>query len=256
MRFALLAAVLELGCFGQRMALRPDLAALPIPAASPDLTEDHFKRDRTTGVNDEDLRAILAAPVYVDETQRVGVLPVSGQYRPDPSLPLPAVPAELTKSLEGNGMFQAASEISADWPTGYDVPGLRELAARYRAGYLLLYRHRFVDDNSTNAWCLLYPTIIGALVAPSRSLQTAGVLEATLFDVRSGTLLFTVYERVEAASQATPLNDDDRLREMKRRLLREAGEKLAVQVVGKVRHLIALRPGSSPAASARMVPSS
>ena len=153
-------------------------------------------------------------------------------------------------------MFQAASEISADWPTGYDVPGLRELAARYRAGYLLLYRHRFVDDNSTNAWCLLYPTIIGALVAPSRSLQTAGVLEATLFDVRSGTLLFTVYERVEAASQATPLNDDDRLREMKRRLLREAGEKLAVQVVGKVRHLIALRPGSSPAASARMVPSS
>ncbi len=33
---------------------------------------------------------------------------------------------------------------------------LRELAARYRSEYLLLYRHRFVDRSYTNAWGWLY----------------------------------------------------------------------------------------------------
>ena len=41
------------------------------------------------------------------------------------------------------------------------------------------------------AW--LYLTLVGTIVAPSRTLETAGVLEATLFDVRTGTVLFTVY---------------------------------------------------------------
>jgi hypothetical protein len=222
------------------------------------LDEDHFKRDRPTAVSEEGLRAILDAPVYLDPTQRLGVLPVEAFYRPDYALPLPAVPAELTRSLDGAGIFQATSEISTDWPADHDLPGLRELAARYRSGYLLLYRHRFADDNSANGWCWLYPTIIGAIVAPSRTLETAGVLEATLFDVRTGTLLFTVYERVRATSDATPWHDGHKMQEMKTRLLKEAGEKLAAQVVAKVRHLVALKPASkgAPAASARLVPSS
>ena len=42
----------------------------------------------------------------------------------------------------------------------------------------------------------------------------AGVLEATLFDVRSGTILFTLYERVHARSDETPCDDDRKLRAM------------------------------------------
>ena len=232
-------------------AVRPQIAPMSyLKDASPAqvLDEDHFKRDRPTAVSEEGLRAILDAPVYLDTTQRLGVLPVEAFYRPDYALPLPPVPAELTRSLDAAGIFEATSEISTDWPADHDLPGLRELAARYRSGYLLLYRHRFADDNSANGWCWLYPTIIGAIVAPSRTLETAGVLEATLFDVRTGTLLFTVYERVRASTDATPWNDGHKMQEMKARLLKEAGEKLAAQVVAKMRQLVALKPASADGA--------
>jgi len=251
-------AGLEFGC-AHSGALRPQLGPLPIAeVATPPrpLAEDHFKRDRPTSVSEADLRAILQAPVDLDETQRLGVLPIVESYQPDRALPIPAVPAELARSLDAAGVFQATSEISTDWPADRDLPGLRELAARYRSGYLLLYRHRFLDDNSANGWCWLYPTLIGAIVTPSRTLETAGVLEATLFDVRTGTLLFTVYERVRGTSDATPWNDDHKLQEMKMRLLQQAGEKLAAQVVAKVRHLVALKANRREAMSAQAVPSS
>ncbi len=253
------AAALECGCASTPALLRaPQLEPLAIQGAVPPpaLAEDHFKRDRQGAIEEENLRAILDAPVLLDETQRLGVLPVAGSYRPDLDVPIPTVPAELARSLDAAGVFQATSEISTDWPADHDLPGLRELAARYRSGYLLLYRHRFVDDDSANGWCWLYPTLIGAIVAPSRTLETAGVLEATLFDVRTGTLLFTVYERVRATSDETPWNNGQKMRQMKMRLLQQAGEKLASQVVAKVRHLVALKASRKEAVTARAVPSS
>jgi hypothetical protein len=102
--------------------------------------------------------------------------------------------------------------------------------------------HRFLDQGYLNAWAWLYPTLLGAIVAPSRTLETAGVLEATLFDVRSGTILFTVYERVRASSDERPWDEDRKLRAMKLRLLEQAAGKLAERVVSKVRHLAALQP--------------
>jgi len=231
------------GCAAHAPALHPKMPALGVSAPA---DEDHFRRDRAGGVSEDGLRAILEAPVHLDPTQRLGVLPVSDSYRPERGVPLPAVPAELTRSLEAAGLFQATSEVSTDWPVDGDVPGLRELAARYRSGYLLLYRHRFVDESYLNAWAWLYPTLVGAIVAPSRTLETAGVLEATLFDVRSGTLLFTVYERVRARSDETPWDDDRKLRAMQMRLLEQAAGKLAEQVVSKVRHLAAASQGSQP----------
>lgn len=236
--------LIEAGCAVMHPELRaPDFAA-------PALADDHFQRDRAGGVSEEGLRAILDAPVYLDETQRLGVLPVSGEYRPERGVPLPAVPAELTRSLDAAGLFQATSEVSTDWPVDGDIPGLRELAARYRSGYLLLYRHRFVDDGWANGWAWLYPTIVGALVAPSRTVETAGVLEATLFDVRTGTILFTVYERVHAVADETPWAEERKRRAMKLRLLDQAATKLGEQVVSKVRHLAALRPAKEKEALA------
>ena len=229
------ASLLAAGC-ATAHASEPHLAPLAIAGAEP-LAKDHFHRDRTSALSEEALRAILDAPVQVDEGQRVGVVPVGDAYRPERTLPLPAVPGELTRALDAAGLFDASTEVSADWPADGDIPGLRELAARYRSGYLLLYRQRFADDSSANAWCLLYPTIIGAIVAPSRSLETAGVLEATLFDVRTGTLLFTVYERVRGRAEATPSGEDRKLQEVKTRLLEQAASKLAEQVVAKVRRL-------------------
>jgi hypothetical protein len=241
----LAAATLQAGCASNAVALRPELSPLAVGKAPP-LTADAFRRDKSAAVTEEALRSILAAPVELDETQRLGVLPVTEAYRPERGLPLPAVPAELTRSLDAAGLFQATSEMSTDWPADGDIAGLRELAARYRSGYLLLYRQRFLDDAYANAWAWLYPTLIGAILAPSRTLETAGVLEATLFDVRTGTILFTVYERVSAASTETPWDEDRKMAKLKQGLLEKAAARLAESVVSKVRRLarVASRPES------------
>jgi len=236
-----IAGSLQQGCAHAALA-HPEMRPLAGVATSA-LVEDHFQRDRAGGITEEGLRAILEAPVQLDQTQRLGVLPVSDAYRPERAMPLASVPAELTRAIEAAGLFQGTSEVSTDWPADGDVPGLREIAARYRSGYLLLYRHRFVDDSYVNAWGWLYLTVVGGMVAPSRTLETAGVLEATLFDVRSGTILFTIYERVRARADEMPWHEDRKLRAMKTRLLDQAAAKLAEQVVSKLRRLVAV---SSP----------
>jgi hypothetical protein len=236
----LASAAVAQGCAASAHALRPQLPALAMAKAAP-LTDDHFRRDKPTAIGEEALRSILDAPVELDETQRLGVLPVTDAYRPERALPLPKVPAELTRSLDAAGLFQATSEMSTDWPADGDIAGLRELAARYRSGYLLLYRQRFLDQAYVNGWAWLYPTVIGAIVAPSRTLETAGVLEATLFDVRSGTILFTVYERVRASSNDTPWDEDRKIEALKLRMLEQGAGRLAEAVVSKVRRLASAR---------------
>jgi hypothetical protein len=83
---------------------------------------------------------------------------------------------------------------------------------------------------------------LGVLFAPAQTLESAGVLEATLFDVKTGTLLFTVFERVHAESDETVFHNDRKRRLMKEKLLAEAAGKLAAQVVEKSRRLAAARP--------------
>lgn len=212
-------------------------AAPPAP-----LTEDHFTRDRSTAVTEEQLKEILRAPVFLEEGARLGVVPVAFRYAPDEAVPTVAAPAALVEALEDSGMFEMAGEISTEWPTDRGLPGLRELGARYRSEYLLLYRHRFVEEVNHNGWAAGYATIIGALFFPGQQLETAGVLEATLYDVKTGTLLFTVNERIRKSESAAPTTEAKRSRELQRVMLAEAAPKLAEQVVAKCRRLVAARP--------------
>lgn len=236
----LTAGLTGIGCEAHTSVLQPAMPALGIgdPAG---LDKDHFLRDRSGGVSEEGLRAILEKPVRLDLDERLGVVQVSDSYRLERKVPLVDVPAELTRSLDAAGLFRTTCEVSTDWPVDGDLAGLRELAARYHSGYLLLYRHRFVDESYTNGWAWLYLTLVGAIVAPSRTLDTAGVLEATLFDVRTGIVLFTVYERVRARSDETPWHEGRKLYGMQMRLLHEAAGKLAEQVVSKIRYLAVAR---------------
>ena len=83
------AAMLLFGC-AHAGSLRPQLGPLAIAQVSNPpsvLAEDHFRRDRASAVSEQDLRAILETPVYLDETQRLGVLPVMESYEPDRALP-------------------------------------------------------------------------------------------------------------------------------------------------------------------------
>jgi hypothetical protein len=219
------------GCFTwgcATVAPRAELARL----------EDAFKTDQSAVLSEEALHQLVDGPVFLPAGARVGVLQVGAGYDRHPTPP----PEVMNGTLERSGVFDATTEVATDWPTDAGVAGLRQLAARYRVGYLLLYRQRFVEKTWWNGWGWLAPTLIGALVAPNQTLATDGVLEATLFDVRSGTLLFTVYERVHASQNDNVWHDDDKLEAMELALIHDAATRLADDVVAKAKRLAALRP--------------
>jgi len=239
------------GCASTQPALQATLKPLDLGSPpAPPLRENLFRRDHAGSISEEDLRRVLAAPVFLEDKARLGVVPVATGYEPETDLPLQGVPAVLGRALEDSGLFEVTTEVSTDFPADRGVSGLRELAARYRSPYLLLYRERFVDRAYTNGWAWLYPTVVGIFFVPAQTLETAGVVEATLFDVRTGTLLFTVYERVHKLADANLWHNDNKVRGMKSALLEQAARKLADQVVDKARRLAAARPRASPPAQA------
>ena len=209
--------------------------------APPLLANDFFSRDGSGSIGEDDLKTVLAAPVLLEAEARIGVIQVVDGYQTDTGMPLVDVPAVLTQALQAAGLFDVATEISTDWPADRGIPGLRELAARYRSDYVLLYRHRFVDETYANAWGWLYPTVVGIFVAPAHTLEATGVLEATLFDVKTGTILFTAFERVRGASKESIWHKDRKRRDLKEELMSAHAEALADAVVSQCRMLAAAR---------------
>jgi len=230
------------GCAATRypQARMPDLEPLALQTPPP-LEENHFSRDRM-GVTETELRAMLDAPVFLEEHARIGVVPVRSGYAPDEGVPVESAPATLTDALEGSGLFELASELSTDWPTTSGTAGLRELGARYRTEYVLLYRHRFSDETYANGLAAGFITLIGAFFLPGTSIDSAGVLEASLFDVKTGTILFTIHERIRREAIAPPPGVETKIGHLHREMITEAAKKLADQVLVRCQRLVASRP--------------
>jgi hypothetical protein len=211
------------------------------PSSPPVLVDDYFTRDRSAQLSESELREVLRSPVFLEENARVGVLPISPGFLPGAQLPRESIPAALATALEESGLVEFTTEIAPDWPTDHGLAGLRELAARYRCDYLLLYRHRFDDQRRANGWAALYVTLLPLFFVPGNSLETHGVLEASLFDVKTGTVLFTEAERVRGEDLAT-LPGTERTAELLQRSLLEKGvPKLAERVVVRLQRLVAVR---------------
>jgi hypothetical protein len=245
----LVVAAAMAGC-GAAKPMEVAMAPLPVQAPGGVLENNHFQRDRSGQVSEDALREILAAPTFLEEGARIGIVPVATGYEVEDGLPLATVPQVLGDKLEDTGFFEVATEMTTDWPADGSIRGLRELGARYRTEYLLLYRHRFVDRWYLNGWAWTWPTVVGLFAAPSYSLEAAGVVEATLFEVKTGTLLFTVFERVEDDDTVNIWHHDRKRRKLEEALLSKAAEKLAKQVVAKVDRLVAARPPSTDATAA------
>jgi hypothetical protein len=240
------------GCAAARQATLPELAPLSLGAVSapPPLQDDHFVRDRSA-LGEAELREILEAPVFLEEHARIGVVPVRAAYALDDGIPVEGAPATLTDALDQSSLFDLASELSTEWPTTTGTAGLRELAARYRAEYVLLYRHRFADLTHANPWAAGFVTLVGALFLPGTTVDSAGVLEATLFDVKTGTILFTVHERVRREAIAPPPGVPATIARLHREMLAEAAKKLSAQVLARCQRLVASRPRPGPATTAQ-----
>lgn len=234
------------GCSAKK-AVRADLESYNVGAAQPasELDENHFKTDRTGNVSEDELRHILASPVFLAEDPRIGVIEVETAHDADDDVPLSEVPRQLGDALEGTGFIEVATEIVSGWQTDTGIGGLRELAARYRADYMLLYRHRFVEHTRTNAWGVSWATFLGGFVTPHRSVEMDGVLEATLFDVKTGTILFTVHQRVHETESINIWHGKYKRRALKDKMIEEATDKLTEKMTGKVRRLVAARPQAS-----------
>jgi len=134
---ALLALLCGTGCAAHK-PLGPEMAPMSFstteakdsaPASPPILTENHFTRDRSGSITEDALREVLAAPVFLEEKARVGIVPVQSSYALDMDVPLPAVTAAPADALDMSGECELSSEISTDFPADSGISGLRELAA-------------------------------------------------------------------------------------------------------------------------------
>ncbi|MCB9525196.1 MAG: hypothetical protein H6702_17725 [Myxococcales bacterium] len=249
----LLAAATLTACGAAHRPSAPTMKPLALaqPAQPKVLEENHFQRDKVGTVSEGAIREILAAPVFLEAKARLGIVPVETGYELDKDVPLTEVTGQLAERLTDAGFFEVASEVTTDWPGTRSVAGLREIATRYRAEYLLLYRHRFVDWQNVNGWGVSWLAVLPILFAPHNTVEVSGVLEATLFDVKTGTLLFTVYERVGDERKQNIWHPARKLRHFKRDLLKQATEKLAAKVDGRLRLLVAARPEPSDQALAQ-----
>lgn len=236
----LMGVALSLGaCASNAKSQRVEMKSAAVqPEKKEGVDRNHFRRDKSGNLSEHELREMLDEPIHLETGSRVGIVPVRSNYEVDSDLPLEEVPRSIGTSLEESGYFDVATEVATDWPRDRSIAGLRELAARYRSRYLVLYRHRFETRSRVNGWGWTYPTVVGLFAVPGTTVDVAGVLEATFFDVQNGSILFTAYERVRRERKMNIWQNRHKRREMKSAMLEEASDELSETVTSKVRRLV------------------
>src|SRR5436190_23224251 len=98
------------------------------------------------------------------------------------------------------------------------MEALREIAARYRLRYVILYREVMQDERRLNPWAWGYATVVGALFLPGKDLEVRGYLEASMFDVKTGTLMVTTRRAISASRRTNEFHNDHKVAVMRRDL--------------------------------------
>ena len=135
------------------------------------------------------------------------------------------------------------SDISTDLPNGGGIEGLRVIAARYRLRYLLLYSERFEDATHLNGLAWLYPTVLGMFVVPGVTVESRGLAQADMLDVRTGTVLFSVVEPMHVASKELMIGRSHK--ELQVEAAAAAAKRLATRVSAQTNAIIAFADESS-----------
>jgi rhombotail lipoprotein len=202
-------------------------AAQAVPAP---LDRSLFARDPQGQLTEEALQKILDAPTAVALPARTGVLPIvpAVDWRgPGPSYNVSAGASMLSRALTGTEPFPQATEILPIPSGALGMEALREMAARYKLRYLILYREDLRRRTRANGLAAIYATILGAFFVPGATLHTSGYLEASVLDVKTGLLLFTVRRGVQAQQRSNEWHKDDKLDELEAGLRAQAAVELA-----------------------------
>jgi rhombotail lipoprotein len=193
------------GCSAAGSGLRPEAPGATIAQSTvPVLTRSLYSKDPSGSLSETDLQRVLESPIDLEFPARVGVVPLSEPFEAKGPVAIgtrSVAARDLARSLVGHPHFSHVSDISTDLPNVGGIEGLRTIAARYRLRYLLLYSERFEDATHLNGWAWLYPTVIGMFIAPGVTVESSGIAQADLLDVRTGTVLFSVVQPMEVSRQ-------------------------------------------------------
>ena len=207
-------------------------ASIEAPAARAEpLDQSLFARTPQGTLSEAALQEILTRPVDLELPARVGVLPIvqAEDWRgPGPSHDMvsPGLSA-FAKRLAADDSFALVTEMMPIPSGALGMEALREAAARYKLRYLVLYREHVDRDQRGNGWAAGYLTVVGALFLPGSTLSVDGYAEASLLDVKTGLLLFTVRQRLSDDRRSTVWHRDHKLDRMQRKLALEVAGSLA-----------------------------
>ena len=220
-----------IGCGAAKASYQSRAAVAP--AAQP-LTQSVFARDPNGSLSEAGIQKILSSSLELDLPARVGVLPVveASDWRgPGPSFDTaPAAVGALVKGLRGSDPFTLVTEMMPIPSGALGMEALREMAARYQLRYVLLYHEKVATRERANPWMIGYVTLVGALFLPGESLSVSGYVEASLFDVKTGVLLFTVRRRVSGKQRTNLWHTSDKLSRMRHVAAYKAAPSLAKDV--------------------------
>ena len=188
------------------------------PAAPPPLDRSVFARDPNGQLSEDMLQKILASPIELDLPSRVGILPImtATDWRgPSPDYDrVPAGVSPLVARLRKDAAFSLVTEMMPIPSGALGMEALREAAGRYRLRYVILYREVIAKKNHLNAWAWGYATAVGALFLPGKQHEVFGYIEATMFDVKTGLLMFTTRRSVTASARSNEWRTQDKLAQL------------------------------------------
>ncbi len=245
MRNALLVLfVIATGCGAakQKMASASMAAAPPSSyqqPAPPPLERSVFARDPNGQLSEEMLQKILASPIELDLPSRVGVLPIltATDWRgPSPDFDrVPPGVSPMVARLRKDAAFSLVTEMMPIPSGALGMEALREAAGRYRLRYVILYREVLAKKHHANKWAWGYATLVGALFLPGKQHEVYGYIEATMFDVKTGLLMFTTRRAIMATKRDNEWRTDDKLAQLASNVVSKFSPDLAVDFLLDVR---------------------
>ncbi len=204
-----------------KMASAPMASAaqpMAAPQPPPPLDRSVFARDPHGQLSEEMLQKILGTPIELDLPSRVGVLPIitASDWRgPSPDYDrVPPGVSPLVARLRKDAAFSLVTEMMPIPSGSLGMEALREAAARYRLRYVILYREVLAKKHHQNAWSWGYATAIGALFLPGKQHEVYGYIEATMFDVKTGLLMFTTRRAIMASKGSNEWRTNDKLAQL------------------------------------------
>ena len=239
---ALILTTVAAGCGGANMAVEPRPTKPPEVAAPAILKQSHYSRDARGTLTEAALQKVLSLPIDLQFPARVGVVPLGKPFDPKAKVSIQvrsSAARHLAEALLGSPQFSHVSDISTDLPNEGSLEGLRVLAARYRMRYLLLYSETFVDDTHLNGWAWLYPTGLGMFIAPGVTVESNGLAQVHLLDVRTGTILFTLAEPMKVSSAQLMVGAGRKHREKQVLAATRAADRLAKRTSAAANMLVA-----------------